>query len=94
MNSTLKTGFPPFVDEPSLRSAIALVCARYGRVALLRIHPATRKPGSGLHCACFLRLDPPEAAARLKSQLDVIYFGLDIAFFADVDEQWRGPMAR
>jgi hypothetical protein len=94
MNRTLKSGFPPFVDEAGLRSAIESVCAGYGRVAALKIQPATRKAGAGLHCACFLRLQPAEAAFKLKSRLDVLYFGPDIAFFADVDEAWTGPVAK
>ncbi len=94
MNNALKNGFPPFVDEPALRSAIESVCARFGRVTFLKLHPATRKPSAGLHCACFLRLEPVESAVRLKASLDVIYFGPDIAFFADVDERWTGPIAK
>ncbi len=90
MNNALKSGFPPFVDEQSLRSAIESVCAQFGRVIYLRIHSATRAPESGLHCACFLRLEPAEAAIKLKSRLDVIYFCPEIAFFADVDENWAG----
>lgn len=92
MNNALKNGFPPFRDEQSLRSAVESVCARFGRVASLKIQAATRAEGAGLHCACFLRLDPPAAAATLKSKLDVICFGSDIAFFADVDEHWTGPV--
>ena len=94
MNQALKSGFAPFVDEPSLRAAIESICARFGRVTSLKIQPATRKPGAGLHCACFLRLEPAEAAVRLKAALNVIYFGPDLAFFADVDENWSGPLAR
>lgn len=94
MNRALKSGFPPFVNEAGLRAAIESVCASYGRVAALKIHPATRKPGAGLHCACFLRLEPAEAALKLKSKLDVIYFGPDFAFFADVDDTWTGPAAK
>ncbi len=94
MNNALRSGFPPFLDEQSLRTAIESVCAQFGRVAFLTIHPATRAPGSGLHCACFLRLDPADAAVKLKSKLDVIYFGADIAFLADVDERWTGPITQ
>ena len=93
MNHALRDRFGLFVNEPGLRAAIESVCAQFGRVTFLRIQPANRAPGSGLHCACFLRLDSADAAARLKSKLDVIYFKPDIAFFADVDDAWAGPVA-
>jgi len=56
MNHALRDRFGLFVNEPGLRAAIESVCAQFGRVTFLRIQPATRAPGSGLHCACFLRL--------------------------------------
>lgn len=91
MTNALRNGFPRFPDEQSLRSAIESVCTEFGRVTSLKIIPATSAPGPGLHCACFLRLDSAEAGSKLKSTLDVIDFGADIAFFADVDERWSGP---
>ena len=93
MNNALRDRYALFVDGPGLRTAIESVCAQFGPVTFLRIQPATRAPGSGLHCACFLRLDTVEAAEELKSKLDVIYFKPDIAFFADVDDAWAGPVA-
>ncbi len=41
--------------------------------------------------ACFLRLDSAEAADRLSAALDVIYFKPDIAFLANVADDWTGP---
>jgi hypothetical protein len=92
MNRALKSGFPPFQNEQNLRSAIESVCIRFGKVAKLRMFPARQEPGSGLRCACFLRLDTLEAEAELRSILKVIDFGEELAFFADVDEEkWAGP---
>ena len=87
MNRKLKSGFPPFQTEQSLRSAIESICARFGKVAKLAIFPARRESGSGLQCPCFLRLDTLEAEAELKSKLKVFEFGDELAFFADVDEE-------
>lgn len=89
MNNALKNGFPPFLNEQSLRSAIELVCAEFGKVAHLRILPA--KLGQNLQCACFLRLDSAQAEAALKSKLHVVEVDASLAFFADVDETWTGP---
>lgn len=91
MNQALKNSFPPFKNEQELRSAIESVCARFGRVAFLRILPATGAADARLHCACFLRLDSAEAADRLSAALDVIYFKPDIAFLANVADDWTGP---
>jgi len=88
MKEALKSGFPPFKDEQSLRSAIESVCAEFGKVSSLEILPAM--PGSGLHCACFVRLDSPAAEEELMSKLRVIKFGVSLHFFADVDEGWAG----
>lgn len=91
MNQALKNDFPPLKNEQELRSAIESVCAKFGRVTFLRILPATRTVDVRLHCACFLRLDSVEAADRLKAALDVIYFKPDIAFLANVADDWTGP---
>jgi hypothetical protein len=91
MNRALKSGFPPFQNEQSLKSAIELICARFGKVAKLNILPARQEPGSGLRCPCFLRLDTSEAETKLKSELKLIEFADELAFFANVDEEnWAG----
>ena len=41
LNDALKTGFPPFVDEHSLRFVIESVCAKFGSMKSLCILPAT-----------------------------------------------------
>ena len=92
MNRALKSRFPPFEDEQSLKSAIESNCASFGKVVALKIFPARREPEFGLRCACFLCLDTAEAETELKSKLKVIEFGDELAFFADVDEKiWTGP---
>jgi hypothetical protein len=92
MNHALKSGFPPFQNEQSLKSAIESVCAKFGKMAKLKIYPARRESGSGLRCPCFLRLDTSEAETELKSNLKVIEFADELAFFANVDEEtWVGP---
>jgi len=88
MNGALKLGFPPFVNEQSLRSAIVWVCADFGRVKRLRILPAGRTPN--LSCACFLQLDSAPAKIELMSKLQVSEFADDLHFLADVDERWTG----
>lgn len=87
MNNALKQGFPLFMNEESLRSAIELVCADFGKVVNLKILPPTRNPDLYC-CACFLRLDSAEAEAALKSKLEVVDFFGDLCFFADVDNNW------
>jgi hypothetical protein len=92
MNSALKTGFPLFQDEETLRYAVDIVCAKYGKVKSLRILPATRDNFSGGRlCLCFLKLDRPEAQATLRSELKVSQVGDTLAFVADVHEKWNGP---
>jgi hypothetical protein len=92
VNRALKDGFPPFQNEQSLRSAIESICARFGKIAKLRILPPRQEPRSGLRCACFLRLDTLEAEGELSSALKIIDFGDELAFFANVDEEkWTGP---
>jgi hypothetical protein len=92
MNSALKTGFPLFQDEETLRYAIDVVCAKYGKVKSLRIFPATRDGREGgRQCLCLLQLDPPKAQAALRLELKVFTVASDLAFFADVDEKWSGP---
>jgi hypothetical protein len=90
MTKVLRQRYPLFLNEQSLRSAIESVCADFGKVAYLNIFPASR--GSGLHCACFLRLNSAAAEAALKSKLHVIEYGGDLHFFAEVDEKWAGPV--
>jgi hypothetical protein len=91
MNRALKSGFPPFENEQSLKSAIESICASFGKVAKLNIFPARQEPGVGLQCSCFLRLNTSEAENELKLKLKVIEFGDDLAFFANVDEEkWAG----
>ncbi|OFW16441.1 MAG: hypothetical protein A3H27_02015 [Acidobacteria bacterium RIFCSPLOWO2_02_FULL_59_13] len=89
MNKALKDGFPPFLNEQSLRSAIESVCAKYGKVTHLRI--LSVKVGQIRKCSCFLRLDSEAAEGELRSIHDVIRFAGDLHFFADVDERWTGP---
>ena len=91
MTNALKDGFPLFVDEQSLRSAIESVCAEFGRVTHLNILP----PGRGqekLQCICFVRLDSAAAEAALSSTLRVTKVDDGLAFFADVHEHWTGPI--
>jgi hypothetical protein len=92
MNNALKTGFPLFHDEESLRCAINLVCAKYGTVKSLRIFPATTDNFSENRlCLCFLELEPPEAHAALRSELKVCPIETSLAFVADVHGKWNGP---
>jgi hypothetical protein len=91
MNNALKHGFSPFQDETILRYAIDLVCAKYGKVKSLRIFPAnTGSQGGGRQCLCLLQLDPPKSQAALRLELKVSTYGIELAFVADVDEQWTG----
>jgi len=89
MNNALKNGFPPFLDDKGLRSAIQSVCAEFGKVKKLTILPASHV--SNPNCLCLLRLDSEAAEADLCSKLDVTRFLDDLVFFADVDEKWTGP---
>jgi hypothetical protein len=89
MNNALKTRYPPFRDEQSLRAAIETICAKFGKVKSLTIVPGTRtSQDPAPHCACFLRLDSAESESALRAELKVFTFGGDIAFFADMDENW------
>jgi len=92
MNNALKNGFAPFLTEQSLRSAIESVCANFGKVTYLQIHPASRRPN--LQCACILRLDTAAAQIALRSKLNVVEIQGSLGFFADVDEKWTGERAR
>jgi len=92
MDNALKSRFPPFRDERSLRSAIESVCAEFGTVASLIILPADR--AVGLQCTCLLRLDNSEAENRLRSKFSLIDFGTDLLFFVEVDEEWTGRTMR
>jgi hypothetical protein len=89
MNLKLKNGFPPFRNEPELRSAIESVCAEFGKVTDLTILPASA--AFGLQCTCILRLESSLAEEALRSKFNVIREGADVAFFATVDREWAGP---
>ena len=89
MNKALQDGFPPFLDEQSLRAAIESVCTKYGTVTRLKI--LVVKTGQVRQCSCFLRLDSAAAESALRSNHEVIEFAGDLHFFADVDERWTGP---
>jgi hypothetical protein len=89
MKNALTNGFPPFLTETNLRSAVESVCSEFGKVAYLRILAANRV--SRLECGCLLRLDSADAEIRLKSKLKVVEFAGYIGFTAVVDETWAGP---
>ena len=91
MIEALKNRFPPFRDERSLKLAVESVCAEFGKVASLRILPASR--AVGLQCICYLRLDSIAAETALKSRLEIIEFGSELLFFVEVDDEWTGPIA-
>ena len=91
MKSTLKSRFPPFLDENSLRTAIEAVCSEFGAVTHLQILPARR--GGSLDCGCFLRLDTQAAEDALSRKLHVIRFAGDIYFEVEVAEGWTGRIA-
>ena len=91
MNNALKTGFPLFMDERSLRLATESVCAKFGKVKSLQIFPASRdSQGGGRNCLCLLQLDSPAAQAALRLEFKTSTFGSDLAFVADVHEKWTG----
>ena len=89
MNTALRSRFPPFENEASLRSAIESVCADFGKVTYLRILRANPRPTHQF--ACFLRLDSAAAESKLMLKFHVFGFGSEIAFLADVDERCAGP---
>lgn len=92
MNNALKNRFPLFHDEHALVDAIYSVCAKYGKVKSLRVFPAARDGrDGGRQCLCLLQLDPAEAQAALRSELKVSMLESEIAFVADVHEEWNGP---
>jgi len=89
MRNALKCGFPLFLDEQSLRSAIESVCAQFGKVTQLKIHSPIRHFGLGsIECECFLNLDSQTAEAMLKITHSVKDFAGSIHFFAEVDERY------
>ena len=91
MNNALKNGFSLFQDEETLRYAIDLVCAKYGKVKSLRVFPATwDSHGGGRHCLCLLQLDAPKAQAALRLELKLSVIVSDLAFVVDVDKKWNG----
>jgi hypothetical protein len=92
MNNALKSRFPLFQDERALVDAIHSVCAKYGKVKSLRVLPAARDGREGgRQCLCLLQLDSAEAQAALRSELKVFVVDNEIAFVADVHEEWNGP---
>ena len=88
MNRALKNGFPPFLNEQSLRRAIESVCAPFGKVTYLKI--LRLPPERGVRCVCFLRLDAEAAEVELQRKFDLTRFGKGLHFFADVDRGWIG----
>ncbi len=91
MHDALKNGFLPFRNEQALKSAIESVCAKYGKVASLRILPPSAGPRNTRRCTCFLRLDSEPTQTRMMRKLDVFNIDSSIAFFADVDGNQTGP---
>ena len=92
MNQALKNAFRPFQDEETLRYAVDMVCAKYGKVKSLQVLPANRDSrGGGRQCLCLLQLESARAQAALRLELKVSTHGNDVAFLADVDEKWTGP---
>lgn len=88
MTEALRNGFPLFLNEKSMRSAIEAICADFGKVKYLNILPAMR--GTSLHCACSLRLDSAQADAALKARFQVMEHAGELHFMVDVDERWTG----
>lgn len=88
MKRALGEGFPLFLDEPSLRSAIELVCTDFGTVAHLDIMPAFLGPP--LQCPCFLQLGSAAAEAELIAKFHLIPVGDKLGFYALVHEKWSG----
>jgi hypothetical protein len=88
MTDALRNGFRLFMNEQSMRAAIASICAEFGKVKQLNILPATR--GSSLHCACSLRLDSAAAQAALKTKYQLAEYAGELHFMAEVDERWTG----
>jgi len=89
MNNALECGFPPSLNEQSLRLAIESVCAKFGRVRNLKIVPASRR--LDFQCVCLLQLASAAAQAASKSKLQVAEFEPNLAFFADVDGKCTCP---
>jgi hypothetical protein len=86
MNHALKNGFPPFLNEHSLRLATEAVCTRFGRVKSLRISAASRNRRAGcLVYLCLLQPEPKKAWSALRLELKVSTFGSDLAFIADAE---------
>ncbi|MBE0612941.1 MAG: hypothetical protein IH604_04660 [Burkholderiales bacterium] len=88
MADALRTGFPLFLNEENLRSAIESVCADFGMLTYLHILPAMR--GTSFHCACSIKLDSEAAHAALKSKFQVMEHAGELHFMAEVDERWTG----
>ena len=88
MTDALRNGFPLFLNEESIRSAVKSICAEFGKMKYLNSLPAMR--GSSLHCACSLRLDSAAAEAALKSKLQVMEHAGELHFMVEVDERRTG----
>jgi hypothetical protein len=88
MTDALRNGFPLFLNEKSMRSAIEAICAGFGKVKSLHILPAMR--GASLHCSCSLRLHSAQAEAALKARFQVMEHAGELHFMVDVDEKWTG----
>jgi len=89
---SLKKGFPPFPNEPSLKLALVTVCAPYGKVKSLEVFPPHQDSAKGqLTAFCLLQLDSPSAQAALRSHLQLGTFGDHLAFYVDVGDLWIGP---
>ena len=86
MKNALKSGFPAFLNERDLRSAIESVCAEFGKVTYLEMLPVTRV--TPRQCLCFLRLDTAAAEDELRRKLHIKRFAGDLYFFVDVDDKW------
>lgn len=88
MTAVLRAGFPLFLNEQDIRSAIESACADFGKLKYLHILPAMR--GSSFHCPCSIRLHSAAAQAALKSKLQVMEYAGELHFMAEVDERWTG----
>ena len=89
MRNALNARFPPFKSEEQLRSAIESICAKFGAMRNLRILPASREsPEDRPRCLCFLELESLEAESALRLELEVEQYGTNLAFVADVDDEY------
>ncbi len=92
VNKALEKGFPPFLNQQSLREAITLTCAKFGTLKTLIIFPAKRISGEPkLHCLCHVRFDSRAMEIALRKEFKVFAYINGIGFYADVDDNWDGP---